>query len=106
QGSSEGVIHFLDRFESGVIDLESQLNLPIPDDKKLTQLLRGLSPRLRSVAIERLACGDVAASYRGLVQYLTQRDRLSQAIQPTETSGSTDVGKNRGRHPLNVVTNG
>ncbi|KAF4652552.1 hypothetical protein FOL47_011030 [Perkinsus chesapeaki] len=105
QGPNQNVITFLGRFEGGVMDLESQLHIPIPDDKKLTQLLRGLQPRLRALAIERLACGDVGSSYRGLVQYLTQRDRLNQAIQPVDgiSSVNVDVGKGRGQLPLNAI---
>ncbi|KAF4649447.1 hypothetical protein FOL47_002080, partial [Perkinsus chesapeaki] len=77
QNENETVSSFAARFFDGAADLSAYTGTDVSDEKLRTTFLRALVPAWRSVAMDLL---PRCSSFPVLVQELTQRERLEQAV--------------------------
>ncbi|EER16669.1 retrovirus polyprotein, putative [Perkinsus marinus ATCC 50983] len=82
QRQDESVQAFIKRYDLSASELEAQMGEAVPDARKLTGLIRGLSGDARKRAMDHVSQAGVAVTYSHLIQHLNHRERLENAMQP------------------------
>ncbi|EER00971.1 hypothetical protein Pmar_PMAR004934, partial [Perkinsus marinus ATCC 50983] len=80
QRYDEPVQAFVKRYDQAASDLEAQMGEPVPDSRKLTGLIRGLSGDAKQRALDHVSTARSSVTYHHLVQHLSHRARLESAM--------------------------